>query len=101
MVHGVETHFETYSVYKMSFIMELVAMKTITVRELKAQWAAVEAQVRNGETFEVLNRGKPAARIVPALPRSIVQWDDHLTTALTVGGKSAEETVREDRNQRW
>ena len=85
----------------MSFIMETVPMKTITVRELKAHWSAVEAQVRNGETFEVLNRGKPAARIVPAPPRRIVQWDDHLASALAVGGKSAEETVQEDRNHRW
>jgi antitoxin (DNA-binding transcriptional repressor) of toxin-antitoxin stability system len=39
-------------------------VKTITVREMKAQWAAVEAQVRDGETFEILNRGRPAALIV-------------------------------------
>jgi len=76
-------------------------MKTITVRELKAHWAAVEAQVRNGETFEVLNRGKPAARIIPAGPRGVLQWEDHLATALPGRGRSVEQAVGEDRDQRW
>lgn len=76
-------------------------MKTITVREMKARWADVEAQVREGETFEVLNRGKPAALIVPAAPRRILKWDDHLATAIPAAGRSAEETVREDREERW
>lgn len=76
-------------------------MKTISVRELKARWAAVEEQVRAGETFEVLNRGKPTARIVPAVPRGIVQWEDHLATALPGRGHTAEETVRADRDGRW
>lgn len=76
-------------------------MKTITVREMKAHWAEVEAQVREGETFEVLNRGKPAARIVPATPRKVLKWDDHLATAIPSKGRSAEETVRADRDHRW
>lgn len=76
-------------------------MKTITVREMKARWAEVEAQVREGETFEVLNRGRPAARIVPAIPRKILRWDDHLATAIPGTGRSAEETVRADRDGRW
>lgn len=76
-------------------------MKTISVRELKAHWAEVEKQVRNGETFEVLNRGKPAALIVPPRPRRVVKWDDHLATAAPGPGKSAEETVRADREERW
>ena len=76
-------------------------MKTITVREMKAQWAVVEAQVKDGETFEVLNRGKPAALIVPATPRKILKWEDHLASAIPSGGRPAEEVVREDRSQRW
>lgn len=76
-------------------------MKTITVREMKAHWAEVEAQVRNGETFEVLNRGKPTALILPAKPREVLKWDDHLATAAPGRGKSAEETVRADREGRW
>jgi prevent-host-death family protein len=68
---------------------------------MKAQWSEVEAQVRAGETIEVLNRGKPSVRIVPAEPRKIIHWDDHLATALPNTGKSAEETVAADREGRW
>ena len=76
-------------------------MKTISVREMKAHWAEVEQQIRNGETFEVLNRGKPAALIVPPRPRDVVKWDDHLATAVPPKGRSAEETVKADREGRW
>jgi antitoxin (DNA-binding transcriptional repressor) of toxin-antitoxin stability system len=76
-------------------------MKTISVRDMKAHWAEVEKQVRNGETFEVQNRGKPAALIVPPRPRPVVKWDDHLATAAPGTGKSAEETVKTDREGRW
>lgn len=76
-------------------------MKTITVREMKAHWAEVESQVRAGETFEVVNRGRPTVRIIPAEPRRILKWDDHLATALPASGRSAEETVTADRDGRW
>jgi len=76
-------------------------MKTITVREMKAHWSEVEAQVRDGETFEVINRGRPTVRIVPAAPRRILVWDDHLATAIPSAGRSAEETVDADREGRW
>lgn len=76
-------------------------MKTITVREMKAHWAEVESQVRNGETFEVVNRGRPTVHIVPAAPRRILVWDDHLVTAIPASGRSAEETVAADREGRW
>ena len=76
-------------------------MKTISVRDMKAHWAEVERQVRDGETFEVLNRGRPAALIVPPRPRRVVKWDDHLANAVPAKGKSAEETVRADREGRW
>lgn len=76
-------------------------MKTISVRDLKAHWAEVERQVHNGETFEVLNRGKPTVCIVPAHPRKILKWDDHLATSIPASGRSAEETVKADREGRW
>lgn len=76
-------------------------MKTITVREMKAHWSEVETQVRNGETFEVINRGRPTVHIVPAAPRRILVWDDHLATAIPAAGHSAEETVAADREDRW
>lgn len=76
-------------------------MKTITVREMKAHWSEVETQVRNGETFEVINRGRPTVHIVPVAPRRILVWDDHLATAIPAAGHSAEETVAADREGRW
>jgi antitoxin (DNA-binding transcriptional repressor) of toxin-antitoxin stability system len=76
-------------------------MKTVSVREMKAQWAEIEAQVACGETFEVLNRGKPVVRIVPANPRQIVKWDNHLATAIPAKGKTGQETVAADREGRW
>jgi antitoxin (DNA-binding transcriptional repressor) of toxin-antitoxin stability system len=76
-------------------------MKTISVREMKANWSAVEAQVREGETFEVVNRGRPSVRISPALPRKILVWGDHLETAISNAGRPAEETIAADREGRW
>jgi antitoxin (DNA-binding transcriptional repressor) of toxin-antitoxin stability system len=76
-------------------------MKTISVREMKAHWARVEALVANGEIIEVLNRGKPTVRLVPAGGRARVAWDDHLATAIRNQGTSSEETVSRDREGRW
>ncbi len=76
-------------------------MKTISVRDMKAHWAQVEREVNNGEVFEILNRGRPAARIIPATPRRIVKWDNHLETAVPGKGRSAQETVQADREGRW
>lgn len=76
-------------------------MKTVSVREMKAHWAEIEAQVARGETFEVLNRGKPVVRIVSATPRQIVKCDDHLATATRVKGRSGQDSVKADREGRW
>jgi antitoxin (DNA-binding transcriptional repressor) of toxin-antitoxin stability system len=79
-------------------------MKTVSVREMKANWAEIESQVANGQTFEVLNRGKPTVRIIPAQPRKVLKWDDHLATAVpakTAKSHTGEETVRADREGRW
>ena len=73
----------------------------MSVREMKAQWSEVEVRVRSGETIEVLNRGKPSVRIVPAAPRKVTNWDDHLATAIPGSGRTAEETIAVDREGRW
>ena len=75
-------------------------MKTITVKELKAHWSKIEAQVKAGETFEVLNRGKVAARIIPARPRPVLSWPNHLSTAHKNTGKKGSDIVREQRGTR-
>ncbi|NBB79101.1 MAG: hypothetical protein GVY36_06585 [Verrucomicrobia bacterium] len=71
------------------------------MKEMKAHWAAVEAQVRDGETFEVLNRGRPTARIVPAKPASVLEWEDHLLTAAAGKGALSQDLVAEDRGGRY
>jgi antitoxin (DNA-binding transcriptional repressor) of toxin-antitoxin stability system len=76
-------------------------MKTITVKEMKANWAQIESQVKAGETFEVLNRGKVAAQIVPARPRPVLQWPDHLATAYRNLSKKGSEVIREQREGRY
>ena len=75
-------------------------MKTITVKELKAHWATIEAEVRTGETFEVLNRGRVAAHIVPPRPRPVVAWPDHLATALRNDGTKGADIVVSQRHGR-
>lgn len=76
-------------------------MKTVSVREMKANWAEIERQVALGETFEVLNRGKPSVRIIPAVPRKVLVWDNFEATALKAKGKTGTETVDLDRGGRW
>ncbi len=76
-------------------------MRVISVRELKAHWAQVEERLRNGESVEVLNRGRPAALIVPPRPRPVLVWDDHPATAAECKGRTAEEVIDSDREGRW
>jgi prevent-host-death family protein len=76
-------------------------MKTMSVREMKAHWAQVEREVANGEIIEILNRGTPTVRLIPASGRKRVVWDDHLATALPSSGRSVEETINHDRDGRW
>lgn len=85
----------------MGLMQYLPTMKTISIRDLKAHWAQVEQQVRGGEVFEVLNRGRPAAMIVPPRPRPVIKWDDHLATAVATTGRTSEDVVRGDREGRW
>lgn len=79
----------------------ILRMKTVSVREMKENWAEIERQVQQGEIFEVLNRGKPAVRIVPATPRSVLKWEDHLKSALKAGGHTGAEAVDANRGGRW
>ena len=71
----------------------LMATMTLDADVLKAQWATIEAEVRAGETFEVLNRGRVAAHIVPPRPRPVVAWPDHLAVALRNDGIKGSDIV--------
>jgi antitoxin (DNA-binding transcriptional repressor) of toxin-antitoxin stability system len=75
-------------------------MKTITVKELKANWAQIEAQVKAGESFEVLNRGRIAAHVVPAVPRKVLRWPDHLATAHKNEGRKGSDIEQAHREGR-
>ncbi len=76
-------------------------MRTISVREMKANWSRVEQLVANGEVIEVLNHGKPRVRLVPAGGLQRVVWDDHLATAIPNKGATVAETIARDRGGRW
>jgi antitoxin (DNA-binding transcriptional repressor) of toxin-antitoxin stability system len=77
-------------------------MKTIAVKDLKAHWAQIEAQVKAGETFEVLNRGKVAAHVVPPAPRPVLGWPDHPATAHgNPGRKGAERAADSTSRRSW
>jgi antitoxin (DNA-binding transcriptional repressor) of toxin-antitoxin stability system len=84
-----------------TFKVPFMCMKTITVKEMKANWAQIEAQVKAGETFEVLNRGKVAAQIVPAKPRPVLRWPDHLATAHKNTSRKGSELIRDQRDGRF
>ena len=75
-------------------------MKTVTVKELKAHWAKIEAEVKAGESFEVLNRGRVAAHVVPARPRQVLRWPDHLATAHKNTGRKGSDIIAEHRSGR-
>lgn len=76
-------------------------MKSVSVREMKANWSEIEEQVKNGETFEVLNRGKPTVRIIAAEPKKMIKWVDHLADAIKVEGETTTETLMRDRESKW
>jgi len=72
-------------------------MKTVSVREMKANWAEIERQIAAGETFMVLNRGKPSVKLVPARRGRVLKWKSHLDMAIETEGKSGTETILEER----
>jgi len=76
-------------------------MKTISVGEMMANGAPIAGQVPAGESFEVVNLGRPTVHIVAAAPRRALKWDDHLAAAIPARGRSAEETIGADRDGRF
>lgn len=76
-------------------------MKPVAVREMKPRCSETKAEVRKGETIEVVHRSRPTVRIIPASPRRILAWEDHLGTAIPAAGRTAEETIAADREGRW
>ena len=55
-------------------------MKRMGIREVKAHWSEVLAQVEtNGEVIEVTRHGRPVARLVPITPAGPVDRDKNGT----------------------
>ncbi len=78
----------------------LVVIK-IAVEEIVANWSDIEAKVKNGESFEILNRGQMAAHLVPATPRKVLVWPDHLREGVSNTSTSGSEFVEELRGNRF
>lgn len=70
------------------------------VKELRLRISEVLERVSHGEEVTILKRGRPAARIVPAKPRSkrLPPLDD-FRASLHVTGKSLSQYVIEERDQ--
>ena len=51
--------------------------RTATVADLRNNFRRVSAWIENGESVEIVKRGKPFARLVPAaaVPRQVVKVD--------------------------
>ena len=47
--------------------------------------------------FEVLNRGRVAAHLVPPRPRPVLQWPEHLATAIPNHGTKGSDIVASQR----
>lgn len=49
-------------------MIENAVMKTATVADLRNHFRRVSAWIENGETVEIVKRGRPFARLVPPVP---------------------------------
>lgn len=49
--------------------------KTATVADLRNHFRRVSAWVENGESVEIIKRGRRFARLVPVAPRKLVKVD--------------------------
>ncbi len=83
-------------------------MRSIGIRDLKQQTSRIVRQVRRGETVEITFRGRPVARLVPAVERlnaertSAAVWSDldRLAEEISAhwrGRRSASGAVRQGR----
>jgi len=71
-------------------------MKTATVRELRNEFSKLEAWMQEGEQIEIVKRGRPIARLVPAAksPRRKLAKPDFMAQLKEIWGDrvfSAEE----------
>jgi prevent-host-death family protein len=84
----------------------------VGIRELRDNLTALMRRVRDGETIEVTNHGKPIAVISPSEPDPIERLiargeatpvtplDRPISRGQTIGPKTASEILQEDRDSR-
>lgn len=80
-------------------------MKAVPVRELQREIRAILDRVEHGESVEITRRGRPVARLVPALRRPTEPWPDLAARARKVLGRrrvgpSPSQQVVTDRGER-
>jgi prevent-host-death family protein len=50
-------------------------VRTVGLRELRQEASELVRQVESGEEIEITVSGRPAARMIPAAPRTWQSWD--------------------------
>jgi prevent-host-death family protein len=53
----------------------ITIMHTLTVRDLRYDFAKVEAYLADGEDIEITKHGRPVARISPPRPATVPKFD--------------------------
>jgi antitoxin (DNA-binding transcriptional repressor) of toxin-antitoxin stability system len=53
----------------------ITAMQTLTIRDLRYDFAKVEAWLAEGEEIEITKHGKPVAHLSPPRPRVVPKFD--------------------------
>lgn len=80
-------------------------MRTATIRQVRHEFGAVLAWVRDGEEVTVLNRTRPVARICPPVPppTPAVRMPDFAARARGVFGRRVlpNTVLREREEGRW
>ena len=82
-------------------------MKTVTVRHVQHNLAAILDAVRRGQEITITKRGTPVARLVPARPpEGTVGWPDSAARMKRLGPKAtagtpASQIIHEMRGERF
>jgi len=53
----------------------ITIMQTLTVRDLRYDFAKVEAWLADGQEIEITKHGKPVARLSPPRPEAVPKFD--------------------------
>jgi hypothetical protein len=60
-----------------------------------------EERTVNYKVSIVIEQNEAGCFASPPRPRPVLQWDDHLSTAVVTEGRSSDDIVRADREGRW